>query len=189
MRFLRKSVRHTKTRCLYLQLRLSRYWKNPVANTVSASLPGTVTGELLVADSINVLDTFSDLGDKIRYLASCYKSDLTMRHSSCQENFKKILGSLSFIKFFPELKELSEDDYQYFLSFVDDIFTPTGYYNFIEPLRFRSNMKKFLICMVAPKAIKVLQNSRICLLLTFLILAQDSSHLAFHQLIFLFNTK
>ena len=42
--------------------------KNPVANTVSASLPGTVTGELLVADSINVLDTFSDLGDKIRYL-------------------------------------------------------------------------------------------------------------------------
>ncbi len=56
--------------------------KNPVANTVSASLPGTVTGELLVADSINVLDTFSDLGDKIRYLASCYKSDLTMRHSS-----------------------------------------------------------------------------------------------------------
>lgn len=96
--------------------------KNPVANTVSASLPGTVTGELLVADSINVLDTFSNLDDKIRYLASCYKSDLTMRHSSCQENFKNILGSLSFIKFFPELKELSEDDYQYFLSFVDDIF-------------------------------------------------------------------
>lgn len=75
--------------------------KNPVANTVSASLPGTVTGELLVADSINVLDTFSDLGDKIRYLASCYKSDLTMRHSSCQENFKKILGSPFFYKVFP----------------------------------------------------------------------------------------
>lgn len=97
--------------------------KNPVTNAVPASIQDIAADSILIADNSNPLDTLSDLSDKISHLASCYESDLTMRHCSCKKNFKEILGSLSFIKFFPELKELSKDDYQhYFLSFVDDIF-------------------------------------------------------------------
>lgn len=84
--------------------------KNPVTNTVSVSIPDIAAGSILIADNSNRLDTLSDLSDKIMYLAECYRSDLTM--SVMQSgNFVKILQSLSFANHFPDIAEITEQDF------------------------------------------------------------------------------